>query len=183
MNSFKQFLRSRGLIFGAAVLLVMTFSFGGTYALLAARDEKPNEFVVAQDEIGITEVFEPPEVLTPGTEFRKEPTILNTGNVTNFVRVRVAFSNEQALDILEPLEYDTVNWELRGDYYYYIYALQPGENTTALFNRVKVAEYRISNPLEALEMSDMLDFDILIYAESKVRSDPSETWDVAWDIA
>lgn len=173
MKSFTRFLHARGLIFGAATLLVMTLSFGGTYALLAARDEKPNEFVVGQDEIGITEVFEPPTKLVPGVSFRKEPTILNTGNVPNFVRVRVEFSNGQALDILEPLVYDDINWEKHGAYYYYKHALQPGESTTALFSQVKVSETRVSNG-DPLEDADMLDFDILIYAESKMQPDPKE---------
>ena len=191
MKAFRRLLHSRGLILGAVLLLVMSLSFGGTYALLAARDEKPNEFIVGEDKIDITEVFEPPEELKPGKSFRKEPLILNTGNVSNYVRVRVEFTNELALDILEPLEYDTINWEKHGDYYYYRHALQPGGSTTALFSEVRVATERVGSGAE-LGDADMLDFDILIYAESKMRPDPNEPkvypssdeykyiWDSGW---
>jgi hypothetical protein len=158
---------------------------------MVSRDDRVNEFIVGENDIGITEVFEPPEELEPGVAFTKQPVVYNSGNVPAFVRVRIAFSDGAAEDILETFDYDLLNWEAHGGYYYYKHAVQPGASTTALFNEVRVATTRPSNGA-ALGGGDMLDFDILVYAESRRQPDPNETkayplhqeykhiWDSGW---
>ena len=166
-KKLKQLLRPQSLLYVLACALIMSLSFSATYAWLIDRDEVMNEFVAAEDEIIIEEDFEPPEELLPGSVFVKAPRVINTGNVPTFVRVRVVFSNVAALDILEPLDFDRENWyEHEDGFFYFRRVLQPGESTTDLFTQVRVRE--------DVTVSDMLDFEIIIYAESSMQPDPNE---------
>lgn len=151
----------------AACFIVLGASFGITYAYLIANDSKVNEFVVGENTIEVVEKFEPPEELNPGTSFVKEPRVENTGNLPCFVRMRADFSDSAAADFCRPLEIDEEKWDLRSDgYYYYKELLEPGTATDPLFKTVTV-----KSEAEGVSEGDMIDFDILIYAESCQHTD------------
>lgn len=57
-----------------ACLIVLTASFGITYAYLISSDSEINEFVVGENTIKVVEEFDPPEKLEPGTKFCEETT-------------------------------------------------------------------------------------------------------------
>ena len=69
-----------------ACLLVVSASFGMTYAYLIANDSVSNEFTIGENKIEIEEEYDPPEKLTPGIEINKKPSVKNTGNLYCYVR-------------------------------------------------------------------------------------------------
>lgn len=148
-----------------ACFLVLGMSFGVTYAYLIAKDKAVNQFAMGENTIEIFEDYEPPEKIAPNVQFKKSPYVKNTGNLPCFVRMRADFSNNKAEKFCEPLNIDTVNWEYNSSdgYYYYKKLLNPDSSTSPLFTRVKIKSDSNEN--------DMVDFDILIYAESCQHSD------------
>lgn len=152
-------------------MLVVMFSFGTTYAVLIASDKATNEFTIGETIIEIKEDFTPPPKLEPGTEFVKKPWVVNTGNLPGYVRMRADFSDSRARDFCEDLEisadwyYNTID-----GYYYYKNLLEPGKSTSALFEKVEVKTESAGQPLTD---ADMVEFDILIYAECVQHIDHS----------
>ncbi len=158
--------RKTVLILSAACLLVLLASYGITYAWLIANDSEVNEFTVGENTIEVVEEFEPPEKLEPGVTFVKKPHVKNTGNLPCFVRMRADFSDGAAEAFCKPLEISD-KWVLKDDgYYYYTELLAPGQDTPALFEKVTV-----KTEAEGATLNDMVDFDILIYAESCQHTD------------
>lgn len=175
-------MNKKKIVLGAAAcLLVLGISFGGTYAYLISSDTVKNEFVVGENSIEVVEEYDPPEKLEPGTSFTKIPYIENTGNLSCFVRVRIDFSDSRAEEFCELLEMDTENWDYDAadGYYYYKKLLEPkkdtadstdtGYVTTPLFKKVFIKTEKADGTSYA--MADMIDFDILIYAESCQHND------------
>lgn len=148
-----------------ASFLLLVCSFGATYAYLYVKSQTVNEFTVGENTIEVHEDYKPPEKLEPGVSFKKEPYVENTGNVSCFVRMRADFSDSKAKDFCKDLDIDTNYW-IKDDsdgYYYYNQFLKPGEKTKSLFTTVRIKE-------DAKDL-DMIDFDILIYAESCQHKD------------
>lgn len=168
-----------------ACFLVLGMSFGITYAYLIAKDKAVNQFTIGENIIEVYENYEPPEKLEPGAKFTKEPYVKNTGNLSCFVRMRADFSNSKAEDFCE-LDIDTTNWELNKDdgYYYYKKILNPNDVTEPLFTTVKIKTTKENNT--SYTQADMIDFDILIYAESCQHNDhdgecSSNEYKIVWD--
>lgn len=158
--------KSKIIIVLILCVTLCTVSFSITYSYLIAQDDSVNTFIVGENTVEITEEYEPPKKLFPGIEFKKEPSVKNTGNLPCFVRIRVDFSDSRAEEFCEPLDIDTENWEYDASsgYYLYNHILQVGETTPPLFTTVKLKTQK-EDGTEYTEQ-DMLDFDILIYAES-----------------
>lgn len=143
--------------------LILACSFGTTYAYLHVKQQAVNKFTVGENVIELHEDYKPPEKLEPGIDFKKEPYVENTGNVPCFVRMRADFSDSKAEKFCEALNIDT-NWKKNTDgYYYYKHLLEPNMRTESLFTTVKIKD--------TSSISDMIDFDILIYAESCQHTD------------
>ena len=154
-----------------ACLTVAFASFGVTYAYLIANDSKVNEFRVGENDIEIVEEFTAPPELKPGANITKKPSVHNTGNLPCFVRMRVDFSDSEAEKFCE-VDYNKTNsWFYNeGDgYYYYTKILQPGGHTEPeLFTNVHIKEeYEENGVKKKYTVNDMIDFDIMVYAESK----------------
>ncbi|MGN0536421.1 MAG: hypothetical protein ACI4M3_00395, partial [Acutalibacteraceae bacterium] len=98
-----------------------TVSFTVTYSYLTSQDSSVNTFIVGENTVEITEEYEPPKKLSPGIEFKKSPSVKNTGNLPCFVRVRADFSDSRAEEFCEPLDIDTQNWEYNESSGYYLY--------------------------------------------------------------
>lgn len=154
-----------------ACLLVVSASFGITYAYLIANDSVQNEFTVGENKIDVEEEYDPPEKLEPGTVITKKPSAKNTGNLSCFVRMRADFSDSAAKELCEELKIDTVNWEYDSSdgYYYYKKLLNPNDSTTNLFTEVVIKTEKADGT--ALTDEDMIDFDILVFAESCQHED------------
>ena len=152
-------------------VLVCASCFGITYAYLIANDNATNTFTVGETEIEVTEEYDPPEELNPGTEFTKKPSVTNTGNLPCYVRIRADFSTSVAKEFCEPLDIDTTNWEYNDSdgYYYYKHILNPGEESPALFTKVELKETKADGTEYTAD--DMVEFDILVYAEAIQHTD------------
>lgn len=163
-----------------ACFLVMTASFGVTYAYLVSADDTVNEFTVGENIIEVTEdKYTPPDELKPGITFDKNPCVKNTGNLPCYVRMRADFSDSTAKDFCELIGLDETNWEydVNDGYYYYNKLLDPNDSTTELFTQVHIKETKEDGTDYTAE--DMIDFDILIYAES-CRDDGSGNYKTVW---
>lgn len=154
-----------------ACVLACVSSFGATYAYLIARDEALNKFTIGETEVEITEEYTPPPKLEPGIEFTKKPMVTNTGNLPCYVRMRADFSTSVAETFCEPLDIDTVNWQYNNTdgYYYYTKLLYPGEKTESLFTTVTLKETKDDGT--AYTEADLVEFEILVYAEATQHTD------------
>lgn len=154
-----------------ACLLVVSASFGMTYAYLIANDSVSNEFTIGENKIEIEEEYDPTEKLTPGIEINKKPSVKNTGNLYCYVRMRADFSDSAAKDFCEELVMDTANWEYNSSdgYYYYKKLLAPGDSTTNLFEKIVIKTQKADGT--DLTDADMIDFDVLVFAESCQHED------------
>ena len=123
----------------------------------------------------VEESFTPPAVLEPGIEFSKAPHVNNVGNLSCYIRMRVDYSTSAAAEFSELRNMDTTNWVYNSadGYYYYKKAVPPGGKTTDLFKKVKI--------LSSATMSDMENFDILIYSEA-VQVGEYTTYQQAWGL-
>lgn len=168
--------KKRIFIVAAACLTILCASFGATYAYLISSDTEVNEFTVGRNTVEIDENYDPPDELKPGTEIKKAPRVKNTGELTCFVRMRADFSDSRAEALCEPLVIGE-GWKYRDTdgYYYYTEPLEPNAETTYLFENVKIKT-------DAYE-ADMMDFDILVYAESCHYGGSGDTYETAWGLS
>lgn len=117
-----------------------------------------NAFRVGGNQVSVIEDFLPPEKLKPGAQFRKKVTVKNTGLNPCKVRIMANFSDSSIADLAE-VDFNTKDWEYKGDgYYYYRHELNHGDETECLFSSVKIKD---DAPVEMLK-----DFEIIIYVES-----------------
>lgn len=166
--------KKRIIIAALSCLLVLTASFGITYAYLIATDSKENQFTVGENTIEVVEEYVPPQKLEPGLIIEKAPKVENTGNLPCFVRMRADFSDSNAKEFCKPLVIGS-DWEYdeSDGYYYYTKVLQPGKSTQSLFETVEIKTHKDSDNTE-YTLQDMIDFDILIYAESCEQGEHNE---------
>ena len=137
-----------------------------TMAYLTDTQEAVNELGFTNNSIRIEEEFEPPENPGPGTEIKKSPKLINESDIPVYVRMSARFTDDQAEQFCLPLEIND-GWEQHTDgYYYYHKKLDPGESTTALFNRLEIRK--------DAEADTLVPFDLLIYAESVQCDDMTE---------
>lgn len=167
----------------AGCLLIAGVSFGATYSYMKASDEVVNEFTIGRNEIEVTEEYEPPKELKPGVAFTKKPSVKNTGNIACWVRMRADFSDSE----MEKLCSFTVgnNWTAKqpDGYYYYTQKLEPNATTSSLFagdeNNIQIKKELGG---VAIDESKLVNFDILIYAES-CGAEKGETYEKAWGLS
>ncbi|MCH5325411.1 MAG: hypothetical protein J1E39_09355 [Eubacterium sp.] len=166
------------ILIPTACLILAGASFGVTYAYLIANDTAVNEFSVGENDIDIVEdSFVPPEKLGPTVTFDKNPKISNNGDVSCFVRARIDFSDSEAEKFCELVGLNTTEWDHRDDgYYYYKAALDPGDETQALFTQVHIKEKYDAEDYGGRDVNetDMIDFDIMVYAESCQHPDHAD---------
>ncbi len=157
-------------------------SFGVTYSYLTEKRSAKNSFTVGETVITVVEEigkdYIPPKKLEPGIAFKKAPYIRNDGNLPCYVRMSADFSDNKAKAFCKPLEIGD-KWELQSDgFYYYTELLQPGENTTPLFEKVEIKEETDEN--------DLIDFDIYVYGEAVQHTDhesdhPADEYLTVWE--
>lgn len=163
-----------------ALLLVCLFHAPpeGARAYLTGRDGAENVFTTGENTSEVVEQFSQSS-LTAGTNiFEKRVAVKNTGNIPCYVRVFLAFSDSSICGLSE-LSADGKNfykeeafqdhpgkgWTYGGDgYYYYASALQPGETTAELLQKVTTT---------FPEGAKIRDFEIIVYEESIQARDGS----------
>ncbi len=183
----------------AGCLLIAGVSFGATYSYMKASDEVVNNFEIGRNEIEVTEEYEPPEKLTPGVAFTKKPCVKNTGNIACWVRMRADFSDSEMekfcnFTINKTVDSNGGSWtEKQPDgYYYYTQKLAPNATTSSLFAETEytnssgeTGNMQIKETLaggEKVDESKLVNFDILIYAES-CGAKEGETYEKAWGLS
>lgn len=130
-------------------------------AYYSDTDTQTNNLSIGINTTDIEETYEPPETLTPGMEFAKNPTVKCTEGADCFVRVYCEFSNSNA-DLFSTLDINTTDWVKESDgFYYYKNKLSAGESTTPLFTKVKINDDATDKAINALN-----DLDLIVYSES-----------------
>ncbi len=152
------------LLLTLSLLLIAVISAGGTLAYYTgSAGEESNVFSFQENirarldeynwdaESGLT--------MVPGKELRKDPTITNTGPLTEYVAIKVTFQYADQAETLSQSDYErllsliTIDWNTGSEggrwtiisgagtpeqVYVYNLALSPGEVTDPLFNTVRI---------------------------------------------
>lgn len=142
-------------------------------AYLADTSVQENKLSVGYNTISVVEDFEPPKELVPGISFKKDVKIENTGTVDTYVRVKALFTNSDMMPYCT-IDYNTTDWVFNNEdgYYYLINPVAVGETSPSLFTNVKLSD--------DIGITDIKDFDILIYAES-YQSYGYDSYEIAWN--
>ena len=85
-------------------LLIAGISTGAALAYLTAQESVENRLTAASTDIEITEQFDPPEELHPGTVIPKKVAVTSHSSTDCYVRVLVEFSSWKARQFCEKLE-------------------------------------------------------------------------------
>lgn len=145
----------------AAVMLALLLTGIGTgtvFAYLTAQDGVNNKITAANTDIRITEKFDPPGELNPGTVIPKTVAVTSSSSTDCYVRVMVHFSSQEAENFCEPLQIQP-GWTLGNDgYYYWNKKVTPQETTGNLFSAIVIRKDTAKEELE--------NFDVLVYAEA-----------------
>lgn len=165
-NNFKERKDMKKYIIAAlAAALVLGVGAGTSYAYLTGRDDVENTFQASKTEIEMEEEFDPvPEVL-PGLVITKAPKAVSRSSTDCYVRMMVRFSDNAAEAFCEPLSINS-GWGWKEDGYYYWHdKVKPGESTGTIFDTVKIRS--------DVRKENLVDFDILVYAEAVACGDLS----------
>ena len=146
-------------------LLIAGISTGAVFAYLTSQDSVDNKITAANTDIHITEKFDPPGELNPGTVIPKTVAVTSSSTTDCYVRVMVHFSSLEAENFCEPLQIQP-GWTKGSDGYYYWNAkVKPQETTGNLFTAVNIRK--------DVAKEDLEDFDVLVYAEATACADDS----------
>ncbi len=202
-------MKKKKLIQFIAVAVVLAAATAiAVYAYLQNTVEQPNTFTIGEDKVSVTEAFTEPETMAMTSTVDKLVKVENTGSSEQFVRVYLDFSDSRIRDKSKlvftdgnssaeyswedflthlPTDWEyipenTAGDEILGGYFYYKKILSPGDETTALIERVKTTFASGDNT------DHISDFDIVVYSESvqTTEIDPSGTkytdsdWKTAW---
>lgn len=159
-----------------ATALVAVTAIGGINAYLIAQSSLTNEIDIGNSDVSIVEDVTFPWELTPGLSVKKNIKAENTGKNNAAIRVRVDFTNPKMASRINYV-YNSQMWtyDIDSGYYYYNEVVAPGDTTEWLFDTFTI---KTTENGTALTASDMEDFDILVYAESKPCESDSEVRNV-----
>lgn len=158
-------MKKKILTLGLVAVLSAAAAISGTLAYFTDKEEKTNKFTVGNVNIELKEDHWDPDKAThvyPGQVLEKDPVVTNIGSNECYVRVEVTNlkqfgtegdivyistekNAEKTVDIEGKLG---ANWVFDADasykngedsaYFYYTKPLKPNENTTALFEKIKM---------------------------------------------
>ncbi len=151
-NKFDKVKFNKKLVITATVILVSVLSVIGlnfVYAALKDNDQEENDFKISNLKGEITEKFTPPTAanpIKPGIVHEKEVKIKNTEDSPFFVRAIVIPEIQDKDKAFLPSKigenlHVTANkdWVLGEDgFYYYLKKVSEGEETTPIFNSVRL---------------------------------------------
>ena len=176
--------RRMRLLAGAAAVIAAAVTIGGIFAYYTSHQQMTNTFTVGQNTSKITEEFDP----EPDQDvYKKAVQIENTGNVPCYVRVYVAFSDEEVAGISqfspdgksyypvsEYAKHLPDGWTAGSDgYLYYSKLLLVGGKTSKVITNVKTT-WRPD--------MDRHDFDLIVREESVQVpvNQPGADYKAAW---
>lgn len=166
------------LVLSVVLMAVLTIflAAGGINAYLIAKSNLTNEIDIGNSDVSIVEDVTFPWELAPGIAVKKNIKAENTGKNNAAIRLRVDFSNPNMAERIN-YEYNSSMWthDASSGYYYYNEVVAPGDTTGWLFDTFTI---KTTESGTALTASDMEDFDILVYAESKPCDSDSEVRNV-----
>lgn len=152
-------------------LLIAGASTGAVFAYLTSQDSVNNNITAANTDIHITEKFDPPEELIPGTVIPKTVAVTSSSTTDCYVRVMVHFSSMEAEKFCESLQIQQ-GWTKGSDgYYYWNNKVKPQETTGTLFSQIMIRKDAAEEDLES--------FDVLVYAEAVACGEDS--MEDAWE--
>ena len=158
-------MKKKILTLGLVAVLSAAAAISGTLAYFTDKEEKTNKFTVGNVNIELKEEHWDPNKAThvyPGQVLEKDPVVTNIGSNECYVRVEVTNlkqfgtegdivyistekNAEKTVDVEGKLG---ANWVFDADasykngedsaYFYYTEPLKPNENTTALFEKIKM---------------------------------------------
>lgn len=179
---FNQLIVNKKVFIAICVIAVMAISsVCGIMAYNTDSGRKVNNFTVGRVEIEVSEQYEAPESLTPGTSFTKKPIIKNTGSMECYVRARIDFSDETVKDYVS-LDLNS-NWIKNNEdgYYYYSKKLPVGDTIGS-----GSGDKKDDAPFTTVTIGDLPDgttsldpFDIYVYVEAVEARDYTNYAD-AW---
>ena len=176
--------RRMGLLAGAAAVIAAAVAVGGIFAYYTSHQQMTNTFTVGQNTTTIEEEFDSNPV---NDVYKKAVQIANKGDVPCYVRVYVAFSDEEVADIsqLSPdgKNYYTVSeyvkhlpdgWTAGSDGYLYYTKLLPVDGKTS----------KVVSSVKTTWRPDMdrHDFDLIVREESVQvpANNPGADYKAAW---
>lgn len=148
------------MLYVLAVCLTIGITGSFAYAYLIDRKETVNLVRAAdlEDKTHIEEEFEPPEQVKPGQVIKKKPCIRNEAEIPVYVRVKIAFTSQEAMEQCEPLQIHA-NWKKREDgYYYYQKKVLEGTCTETIFDNIVIKD--------TISEEEIVPFELLIYEEA-----------------
>lgn len=166
-------LRVKPLLACLLAATALSISVGSTYAYYVSSTTANNRFTVGENTAAITEEYTPVTAVRPGGTYRKVVKVTNEKSVDCYVRLRVSFSNDEAMTFAN-VNYNTSDWIESDGYWYYKQALPVGASTNELFSKVTFApdapEYLLDR------------FDIHVEMET-VQKGTWTTYEQAWKAA
>lgn len=87
-------MKRKKLIIIISSLAVVLLVVGIVFAYLTARSNIENNITIGKNEIEVSEDFVPPVLQTTDTRYKKQISVVNTGNVDCYIRVYADFSDE-----------------------------------------------------------------------------------------
>ncbi len=172
------------LLTSICTLLIISFT-GVTLAYFTDQSHLINATKVGQNISSIKETFPTPQPIIPEQEqtYKKVVAVTNSDSVPCYIRVSVAFSNEEIGQAVSFLNLNQADWiymensdkaSLNG-YYYYKHPVLPGETTHPLFDGIKVADN-----LTVSDVDINTTFQVIVYEES-LQCSPYTTYQDAWN--
>lgn len=155
-HNFKHFIKIALPV--AAVLTTV-----GAWGYMIDVKELVNRIFVSDDDIAISENFEPPAQLSIGEAIQKKVRIDNLGDTDNFIRAKVVFSNESAAQFASIKGADSA-WSERDElgWQYLGFSLQPSESSPPICESVQITNDASFNQL----IDKSPPFEIYVISES-----------------
>ena len=166
------------------VCLILAIDVTVAYAFLSAVSERRQNIVsVASLNTTVEETFVP-ETIPQDKEvtIKKNAKVRNNSKGTScYVRVGIDYGFELTSGLRVSLEnMDTTNWVKDGEWYYYKKLLGPGEETTKLFDGVKVyADESAFGTLGEREFNIFVNHETVSNFHDGKKFD---SWEDAWDL-
>lgn len=108
-------------------------------AFLSNTTVAENHFTVGKESSHIEERFDVYDGFQKGESYTKDVRVKNDGTVSCYVRMFAEIQDPYIREMID-VDYNLDYWKKKGNYYYYISVLNPGETTEPLFTKLTANE-------------------------------------------
>lgn len=156
-----------------SIIIFISMTTVTIYAYFTHKASVTNNMNLGYNKILLEEKYDPPLNMEKGISFVKEPYVTNIGNVDCYIRIKSVVSDSRIAQYLT-MDYNNEDYSYNAEdgYWYYKYALKPGEKSKSLFTTVTVAQDADDIVLDG--------FDIYVYAES-VQTEDGKSSEEMWN--